>query len=130
MGRGVTATLDTSAILAVVFGEPGADRVLPVLAGGTISAVNVAEITAKMVDRGFDWTEARAAVNRFRLSVAPFDAQLAYASGSLRNGTRARGLSLGDRACLALAQREGVRVLTADKAWADLTIGVEIEVIR
>jgi len=60
----VTATLDTSAVLAVVFGEPGADRVLPELAGGAISAVNIAEITAKMVDRGFDWTDARAAVNR------------------------------------------------------------------
>jgi len=130
VGRGVTATLDTSAVLAVVFGEPGADRVLPELAGGAISAVNIAEITAKMVDRGFDWTDARAAVNRFGLSVAPFDAPLAFASGSLRNGTRARGLSLGDRACLALAQRDRLRVLTADRAWGDLDLGVEIEVIR
>lgn len=130
MGRGVTAALDTSAVLAVVFGELGADRVLPELAGGLISAVNVAEVTAKMVDRGFDWTAARAAVNRFGLAVSPFDGPLAYASGSLRDGARARGLSLGDRACLALAQREGARVLTADRAWAGLGIGVEIEVIR
>lgn len=126
----MSATLDTSAVLAVVFDEPGADRVLPELAGGAISAVNVAEVTAKMVDRGFAWTDARAAVNRFGLSVAALDAPLAFASGALRDGTRSRGLSLGDRACLALAQREGVRVLTADRAWRDLDIGVEIEVIR
>lgn len=126
----MSVTLDASAVLAVVFDEAGADRVLPELAGAAISAVNVAEVAAKMVDRGFDWTDARAAINRFGLFVTPMDAPQAYASGALRRPTRSAGLPLGDRACLALARRDGARVLTADRSWAGLDLGVEVDVIR
>ncbi len=126
----MTVTLDSSAILALLFGEPGGDRVAPVVGDAVISAVNLSEIVAKLIESGYRDDEAERAVDGFLPSVMPFDAPLAIDTGVLRRGTRRQGLSLGDRACLALARREKARVLTADRAWADLDIGVEIEVIR
>jgi PIN domain nuclease of toxin-antitoxin system len=126
----MTVVLDSSAVLALIFGEPGGDRVAPVVGESVISAVNLSEIIAKLVERGYRDDEAERAVDGFLPSVMPFDAALAIDTGTLRRGTRRQGLSLGDRACLALARREDVRVLTADRAWADLEIGIEIEVIR
>jgi len=126
----MTVALDSSAILALLFGEPGGDRVAPVVGDAVISAVNLSEIVAKLIESGYRDDEAERAVDGFLPSVMPFDAPLAIDTGVLRRGTRRQGLSLGDRACLALARREKARVLTADRAWADLDIGVEIEVIR
>jgi PIN domain nuclease of toxin-antitoxin system len=126
----MTVALDSSAVLALIFGEPGGDRVARVVGEAVISAVNLSEIIAKLVESGYRDDEAERAVDGFLPSVMPFDVPLAIDTGTLRRGTRQKGLSLGDRACLALARREDVRVLTADRAWADLDIGVEIEVIR
>ncbi len=126
----MTVTLDSSAILALLFGEPGGDRVASVVGESVVSAVNLAEIIAKLVESGYHDDEAERAVDGFLPSVMPLDIPLAIATGTLRRTTRQKGLSLGDRACLALARREKARVLTADRAWADLDIGIEIEVIR
>jgi len=126
----MTVVLDSSAVLALIFGEPGGDRVAPVVGESVISAVNLSEIVAKLVERGYRDDEAERAVDGFLPSVIPLDIALAIDTGTLRGKTRQQGLSLGDRACLALARREEVRVLTADRAWADLEIGIKIEVIR
>ncbi len=126
----MTVTLDASAILALLFGEPGGDRVAPLVGEAVISAVNLSEIVAKLIESGYRDDEAERAVDGFLPSVMPLDAPLAIDTGTLRRITRQQGLSLGDRACLALARREKARVLTADRAWSDLDIGVEIEVIR
>ncbi len=72
----------------------------------------------------------REAIDTLNLVIVPFDAELAYLTGLLRTATRAAGLSLGDRACLALAQRLSAPVLTADQAWKGLDVGVEIRHIR
>jgi PIN domain nuclease of toxin-antitoxin system len=64
------------------------------------------------------------------LDLHPFDEPLAFETGALRAATRDRGLSLGDRACLALAQRLGASVLTADRAWQGLDLGIPVEVLR
>ena len=126
----MTVTLDSSAILALLFGEPGGDRVAEAVGESVVSAVNLAEIIAKLVESGYRDDQARRAVDGFLPSVMPLDAALAIDTGTLRRKTRRQGLSLGDRACLALARRESAKVLTADRAWADLDIGVEIELIR
>lgn len=126
----MTVALDSSAVLALLFGEPGGDRVAPLVGESVISAVNLSEIIAKLIESGYRDDEAERAVDGFLPSVMPHDVPLAIETGALRRKTRRQGLSLGDRACLALARREGARVLTADRAWADLDIGVEIEVIR
>lgn len=126
----MSAVLDSSVLLAIAFGEAGAERAEAALGGAVISAVNASEVIARFMDRGVSEEEARLTLDEFEIDVLGFDAGQALDAGFLRTATRARGLSLGDRACLALARREGRRVLTADRSWAGLDLGVEIEVIR
>jgi PIN domain nuclease of toxin-antitoxin system len=95
-----------------------------------ISAVNVAEVITRLIDLGYSPEAAEAAVSRGGFEVIPFDMAAASLAAKLRVATRHLGLSLGDRACLALAERERLPVLTADRAWASLDIGVEIRLIR
>ena len=122
--------MDASAILAMVHGEPGEDIVRRNLPGSIVSAVNVAEIGARLADHGIGETTIRDSIAATGLEIVRFDAELAFASASLRAATRRQGLSLGDRACLALAQQRGMAVLTADRAWSRLDLGITVELIR
>jgi ribonuclease VapC len=122
--------LDASALLAHLRGEPGGDMVADRLDNGAICAVNWTEVVQKLVDDGMSDGTIRAALDGIPAAVLTFDVALADEAGRLRRGTRDRGLSLGDRACLALARREGLPVLTADRAWAELDLGVEVVLIR
>jgi ribonuclease VapC len=122
--------LDASAILALVFGEPGEDRAGALVANGLVSAVNLSEAAAKMNERGFEDGQTRLLLGALGFEIADFGAEDAFDAGRLRGATRAAGLSFGDRACLALALREGLPVATADRAWAELEMGVGVEVIR
>jgi PIN domain nuclease of toxin-antitoxin system len=83
-----------------------------------------------LADRGLSQREADMIVYRYQLAVVPFDEELARQTGALRPATRSLGLSLGDRACLALAQREQLPILTADRIWAKLDLGIAIKVVR
>lgn len=126
----MSTVFDSSALLAVVFRERGAEAAAGALNGAMISAVNAAEVVSRLVDSGTGAADARAVLLAFGLTIQPFDAALAIDAGLLRAATRALGLSLGDRACMALARRERARVITADRSWARLDIGVEIALIR
>ncbi|HEY4902846.1 MAG TPA: type II toxin-antitoxin system VapC family toxin [Candidatus Sulfotelmatobacter sp.] len=123
--------LDASAILAVINGEPGADTLTPdLLARAVASAVNLAEVQTKLVSRG--WTSAQAwddATSPVR-EVLPFDEEQARITGDLVTQTGPLGLSLGDRACLALGIALKLPVYTAERAWKKLKISVPIHVIR
>ena len=122
--------LDSSAVLASLRDEPGGQEAEALFASSLISAVNLAEIVGRLIDLGYGEQAARARVQSGAYSVADFDHALGFKAGVLRGVTRQLGLSLGDRACLALAEREGLPVLTADRSWASLDIGVEIRLIR
>ena len=122
--------LDASAILAVLNSEPGAELVLPELDGAMVSIVNYAEVMSKLANGGADRQVASEAILRLGVRLADFDQELADRTGELRPLTRHRGLSLGDRACIALAEREGVAVLTADRKWRDVVSTVEIRLFR
>lgn len=123
--------LDASAVLAVLQQEPGQERVAEALdEGAAISAVNLSEVVAKLAAARAPEAGIRAKIAELRMDVSPFDADAAFAAGLLIPLTRAAGLSLGDRACIALGQRRGLPVLTADAAWAGLDLGVEITVLR
>ena len=113
---------DASAILAMVFNEPGADKVEALLQDGaaSISAVNLAEVVARLVERGFALDHVDAICAGLRIEVVPLDVATAQRSGKLRAATRALGLSLGDRCCLALAQSLNAEVVTADRPWKAL----------
>jgi PIN domain nuclease of toxin-antitoxin system len=130
----VTVVLDTSAVLAVIFGEDGAERVAPHLtpSAGVISAVNFAEVATKLVDRRYSDEDARSTLADLKALVRPLQTDVAMLTGLLRRVTRSRGLSLGDRACLALARTEGCPAVTADRKWRDIAeaADVSIEVIR
>ena len=122
--------LDASAVLAGLRNETGGDRVLPVMGMSLLGAVNLAEIATRLLDLGISAADIDGLPERLRCEVVPFDEDLALSVGRLRVQTRHFGLSLGDRACLALAQREGLPVLTGDQAWAALDVGVEVVLIR
>jgi len=126
----VSVVLDASAVLAMMIGEVGWDRVAAALPQSVISTVNAAEVYSKLADRGIghDKQEKYRAVLTGRL--VPFDEDLVLRVAKLRPLTRAHGLSLGDRACLALAQRLGVPAMTADSAWSRIETSIPIEFIR
>ncbi|PZC48750.1 MAG: PIN domain nuclease, a component of toxin-antitoxin system (PIN domain) [Chloroflexi bacterium] len=122
--------LDASALLAVINNEPGGDRVTEVLYGAAISAVNMAEVLAKLVDEEKSEEALRSALGSFPVTVVPFDEEQAYLAGLLRQTTRSQGLSLGDCSCLALAHSLGLPAFTADRAWSNLNVGVEVILVR
>lgn len=122
--------LDSSALLAVVNQERGADDVNRLTEDGAImSAVNLCEVVTKLVDNGFSNEQIVEALEIFQVTILDFDSDQANATGLLRRQTRAFGLSLGDRACLNLASRLGRTALTADRSWARVP-GVAVEVFR
>ena len=100
------------------------------MSGGIISAVNASEVVARFVDLGVSGEDARASLLGFGLEIRLFDTAMAVAAGLLRAAIRETGLSLGDRACMALSMREQVGIVTADRAWATFDLDVEIELIR
>ncbi len=122
--------LDASALLAFLKDEPGAAAVRAALPEAVISSVNLVEVVTRMIDDGFQLENVRTAIAGTSVEPISFDDELAYAAAALREPTRARGLSLGDRACLALALRRGLSVLTADRQWSGLDLGVEVRLIR
>jgi ribonuclease VapC len=122
--------LDASAILAAFFDEPGADRIAEQMGGALMSAVNYAEVIAKLVDRGTPREQILEIMAQLDVDVVPADRAQATIAGLLRIGTRAAGLSLGDRSCLALAISCGGIALTMDRAWATLELDVEIQLGR
>jgi PIN domain nuclease of toxin-antitoxin system len=124
------AVLDATALLALLHDEPGAEAVAEALPHSSISTVNLAEVVAKLAEAGMPEETIRIALAGLGIEVIPFDEDLAYRTGLLRALTSRYGLSLGDRACLALGLRLGQPVLTADRIWATLKVGVKIRVIR
>lgn len=122
--------LDASAVLALFRSEPGADRVEAVLDRARMSTVNWCEVLQKLIDRGTDVTGLTADLLGFGVLLEAFTAEDAEAAAELRRTTRSAGLSLGDRACLALAQRLSAIALTADRTWRRTTARVEIESLR
>jgi ribonuclease VapC len=125
----VNCALDASAVLAVLNDEPGAERVREAMVQGAfVSAVNLSEVVAKLTERQLSNSAIEAALAQLEFEVMPFDERQAHIAGFLRRDTREQGLSLGDRACLALAASERVPALTAERAWARLALDPPIEI--
>jgi ribonuclease VapC len=123
--------LDASAMLAALNHEPGSEKLTPeMLSNSAGSTVNLAEVHTKLVSRGGDpdeaWEDALSAIHE----PVPFNEEQARIAGGLVTQTRALGLSLGDRACLALGLALKAPVYTTDKSWKNLKLGVRIHVIR
>jgi PIN domain nuclease of toxin-antitoxin system len=117
-------------MLAVLLEEPGAEKVERLLESSLISTVNVSEVLATAVERGLMLETVMPSLARLPMKVIAFDAEQAYIAASFRPATRSLGLSIGDRACLALGFLMKLPVLTADRVWAKADVGVEIDLIR
>jgi len=120
-----SAVLDAS----VVLDEVGAEEARPHLRGGLISAVNYAEVLARTARPCPSLEAARRQVDRCDLPIVPFDAEQA-AVAALAAATRSLGLSLADRACLALGRMGDRPVVTADRQWRNADVGVVVILIR
>ncbi len=123
--------LDASALIAYLADEAGADIVEEAIkTGAIISTVNLSEVAVKLLSRSAKKEDLRNALQALGIATITFDEEQAYCAGELFIQTQRAGLSLGDRACLALAKvKQGV-ALTADTAWARIDIGVRVELIR
>jgi len=124
--------LDASALLAMLLGEPGGETVKAVLDGALLGVVNLAEIVSHYAKLGASRPDIEAMLRPLPIRVVPIDAALSYAAGMLRPLTLPGGLSLGDRYCLALAKREGIPAMTAERRWPEIAAaaGVAVELIR
>jgi PIN domain nuclease of toxin-antitoxin system len=128
--RAPAVVLDASALLALLHAEPGGDTVVDLISSSCISAVNWCEVFGKLRAAGIDAAALVEGVEQTGIRIVPFDAEQARVAGELHVATRQAGLSLADRACLALASELEAPAVTADRAWARLDVGVEVRCIR
>ena len=128
----MTVVLDASALCALIFDERGAAKIEAMLPEAVIGSVNLSEVIAKMQDKGIDDAIIDATLADLGLAVVPFDGEQAAIAGKLRTATRAFNVSLGDRACLALAKQQNCPAVTGDRAWKEFAkqIGVKLELFR
>ena len=122
--------LDASAVLCLLQEEKGAERVAEALPAAMIGAVNYSEVVGKLVETGIDEATVDGLIDKLQLKVIPFDRTQARHAGSLRATTRKLGLSLGDRACLALAAAEGATALTCERIWTKFEAPCKVETLR
>ena len=126
-----SSVLDASALLVLLKGEAGSEQVIEAITdGASISAVNFSEVVGKLRDGGMPEEAIHESLDPLELYIVEFDTKLAYAAGLLRVLTKSAGLSLGDRACLALAQHLNLPALTTDRVWKDLLPNVAVQLIR
>ena len=124
--------LDASAIVAVVLKEPGMDKVVPALSFACTSAINRTEalyIVAKRLNLS-SLDEARERVDPLEIEVISFDQEQSSLAADIHIHSRKLGLSVGDCSCLALAKTKNIPVLTSDRVWTKLDIGVHVRMIR
>lgn len=124
--------LDSSAILAVIKDEPGHHTVLPFLEGALVSTVNLAEVATCITRLGTPKEVVYTTIEKLPVQACDFGYDLVALTGTLIQETRQFGLSLGDRACIALGMMRKIPVLTADRVWKELenSLDVDVQLIR
>ncbi len=122
--------LDSSALLALLFFERGCERVAELDPRACMSTVNLAEVLGRIARDGRALDRVLDQIDEMGITWVDFDRELAVGAASLLLPTAPLGLSLGNRACLALARRRHLPAVTADRAWAKLDLGIRIEVVR
>ena len=125
------AVVDSSAILAVLNRETGAEFIISRLRGSFVSAVNLQEVAKKMLEAGSTKDAIQAAIDRLGVQILPHYAEDAMLAASIASATRKFGRGFGDRSCMALAIRLGVPAITTDRTWAEINVsGLEVILAR
>jgi len=122
--------LDASALLAYLHKETGWESVQSVIPESCIGTVNWSEVAQKIAHKGMDVSAVRSLLEELGLTIVPFSVEQAEFAAQLWEESRRLGISLADRACLALAKQHEVRVLTADRVWSELALSIEIQLLR
>ncbi len=122
--------LDASALLAFLFRETGHEKVAAHLANSLLSTVNLSEVLGRFARDGHDPLPVLAKIDRSPIGIVAFSSEHAARAAALIPQTSHLGLSMGDRACLALALSQGLPALTADRVWSKLDVGVEVTLVR
>jgi PIN domain nuclease of toxin-antitoxin system len=122
--------VDASAVLALLNQETGSEEILQLIDNAAISSVNLSEVIAKLAEAGIPEEEIRQIILHLNLEVVLFNEEQALTAGMLRPATKSIGLSFGDRACLALGVILNQPVITTDRLWSNLNMGIEIRVVR
>lgn len=124
--------LDASALLAFLKDEPGGSAVRQLMPTSVMSAINLAEVATTFIHGGMPADEVELALRELPIRIVPLHEDQAYQASALRSLTADKGLSLGDRCCLALARSLALPALTCDRAWGGLPpdIGVEVQLVR
>lgn len=125
-----SVVLDASALIALIYEEKGMELVEKHMPHSLISSVNMTEVASYMIKQGMPELQVIKLLEDLGLKVIDYDFSLAMTAAKLIKKTAAKGLSLGDRACLALAIHQNLDVLTADKVWSQFDLGIEINLIR
>lgn len=125
-----SSVLDASALLAVLNREAGWSEVEGLMHDAAMNAVNLSEVATKLISRGAEATMVRRLLDDLGIQIVPFDRDIAYRAAELYKQCSASGLSLGDRACLATGFHKKLPVYTADRAWADLPLALDVRCIR
>ena len=120
---------DASAVLAILRQEPGGDAAAGQLEGALLSSVNLSEVIARLLPE-YSERSAIAAVAALGLVTVAAGEMDAVRAAAMREATKAAGLSLGDRFCLALAHRFGCPAITADRDWDKVAQAVGVEVVQ
>lgn len=122
--------VDASAILALLNQETGSEDVLKFMGKAAISTVNLSEVIAKLADAGIPEEDIRQILSNLNLEVIDFNEEQALKAGIMRPITKSIGLSFGDRACLTLGIILNQPVLTTDRLWGSINVGIEVRVVR
>jgi PIN domain nuclease of toxin-antitoxin system len=122
--------LDSSALIALVRGEPGSETVRAAMGASVVSAVNLTETMAKLIREGGEPRLVERYLRGLQLEIMPWDEELAWESRDLCSPSWTHGISFADRACLALARHLRVAAITSDAAWKKLDAGVQVVLFR
>ncbi|HZC00730.1 MAG TPA: PIN domain-containing protein [Gammaproteobacteria bacterium] len=122
--------LDASALLAFMFRESGHEQVAEVIEESCLSTVNLAEVLGRFVRDGHNSAAVLTRLQSMAIELVPLSVSHAALIAEMLPKTQALGLSLGDRACLALAAAREIPALTADQPWVKADIGIGIQLIR
>ena len=123
--------LDASAVIALIADEKGAAEVASIITHSMMSSVNVSEVAKFLIDHHeLNKSEAINIIQTLIAEIIPFDENHAYSAAELITKTKIIGLSLGDRACIALGLETSYPIYTADKAWSKIDLGCKINLIR